>query len=87
MEAEISVLSHAKSALAPGPAMASSASGLLVGKLALVTGASSGIGLAVAKMFVREGAKVCATGRNEAALQVRKVPSPYKLGQSARLTA
>ena len=29
----------------------------------------AGIGLSIAKMFAREGAKVCATGRNEAALQ------------------
>jgi len=41
----------------------------LAGKLALVTGASSGIGLSIAKMFVAEGAKVCATGRNEEALK------------------
>ena len=32
------------------------------------TGASSGIGAAVAKLFAKEGASVAATGRNEAAL-------------------
>ena len=54
----------------------------LTGKLALVTGASSGIGLAIAKMFVKEGAKVCATGRNEAALQAlaAEVGCEYAVG-------
>lgn len=42
---------------------------LLRGKTALITGASSGIGLATVRAFVREGAKVCATGRNESALR------------------
>ena len=40
----------------------------LVNKVALVTGASSGIGRATARLFAREGAKVAATGRNEDAL-------------------
>jgi NAD(P)-dependent dehydrogenase (short-subunit alcohol dehydrogenase family) len=39
------------------------------GKVALVTGGSSGIGLAVAKAFAREGASVVITGRDEAALK------------------
>lgn len=38
------------------------------GKVVVVTGASSGIGRAVASVFVREGAKVMAVGRNEAEL-------------------
>eukprot|EP00658_Telonema_sp_P-2_P019276 TRINITY_DN17594_c0_g1_i4.p1 TRINITY_DN17594_c0_g1~~TRINITY_DN17594_c0_g1_i4.p1 ORF type:complete len:260 (-),score=44.34 TRINITY_DN17594_c0_g1_i4:358-1137(-) len=42
---------------------------MLAGKRALVTGASSGIGLATVRVFINEGATVCATGRNNAALQ------------------
>ena len=38
------------------------------GKVALVTGGNSGIGLAVATALVREGAKVVLSGRNEATL-------------------
>ena len=40
----------------------------LQGKIALVTGGSSGIGLATAKQFVNEGAYVFVTGRREAEL-------------------
>jgi NAD(P)-dependent dehydrogenase (short-subunit alcohol dehydrogenase family) len=40
----------------------------LEGKIALVTGGNSGIGLATAKQFVNEGAYVCITGRREAEL-------------------
>src|SRR5882757_8964909 len=40
----------------------------LEGKIALVTGGSSGIGLATAKRFVTEGAKVVITGRRKDAL-------------------
>ncbi len=40
----------------------------LEGKIALVTGGSSGIGLATAKRFVAEGARVYVTGRRQAEL-------------------
>jgi NAD(P)-dependent dehydrogenase (short-subunit alcohol dehydrogenase family) len=42
--------------------------GKLEGKIALVTGANSGIGLATAKSFVAEGAYVYITGRRDAEL-------------------
>jgi NAD(P)-dependent dehydrogenase (short-subunit alcohol dehydrogenase family) len=42
--------------------------GKLSGKLAVVTGGSAGMGLATAKLFVEEGAKVVITGRDPAAL-------------------
>ncbi len=41
----------------------------LAGKVALITGASRGIGLAVAKALAREGAKLVITGRDQKALQ------------------
>jgi len=42
--------------------------GKLEGKIALITGANSGIGLATAKRFVSEGAYVFITGRRESEL-------------------
>src|SRR5213596_1029967 len=42
--------------------------GKLDGKLALVTGGNSGIGLATAKLFVNEGAYVFITGRRDSEL-------------------
>jgi len=43
--------------------------GKLEGKVAVITGGSSGIGLATAKRFVEDGAHVVITGRREKELK------------------
>jgi NAD(P)-dependent dehydrogenase (short-subunit alcohol dehydrogenase family) len=40
----------------------------LAGKRALITGGTSGIGLATAELFIENGAKVAVTGRNPKAI-------------------
>jgi NAD(P)-dependent dehydrogenase (short-subunit alcohol dehydrogenase family) len=44
----------------------------LEGKIAVITGGSSGIGLASAKAFIKEGAKVVVVGRDEGSLRNAK---------------
>lgn len=50
----------------------------LAGKIALITGANSGIGLATAELFVKEGAHVYITGRRQSELDA----AAKKLGKN-----
>ncbi|MBE9066810.1 SDR family NAD(P)-dependent oxidoreductase, partial [Leptolyngbya cf. ectocarpi LEGE 11479] len=51
----------------------------LNGKTAVITGGTSGIGLATAQLFIKEGANVIITGQNETRLQ----EAANKLGSNA----
>ncbi len=54
--------------------------GKLTGKIALITGGTSGIGLATATQFVHEGADVFITGRREPELAAVKAIGSHVTG-------
>ena len=60
--------------------------GKLEGKIALITGGNSGIGLATAQQFVYEGAYVFITGRREPELAaaVKEIGSHVTGGEANR---
>jgi NAD(P)-dependent dehydrogenase (short-subunit alcohol dehydrogenase family) len=59
----------------------------LKNKTALITGGNSGIGLATAKLFIAEGAKVTITGRNKETLEAAaKELGPNALAVEADIT-
>jgi meso-butanediol dehydrogenase / (S,S)-butanediol dehydrogenase / diacetyl reductase len=53
----------------------------LKGKMALITGGGSGIGAAIARRLVKDGAQVCLTGRRQAMLE--KVAASLPVGSVA----
>ena len=58
---------------------------LLSGKIAIVTGASSGIGRATAALFAREGASVVVAGRRRAALDELMIEIKERGGRATAL--
>src|SRR5215831_2003651 len=61
--------------------------GLLSNKVALVTGASRGIGAAIARLFAREGARVALHGRDSAALSAVRADIERGGGTAAPVVA
>jgi NAD(P)-dependent dehydrogenase (short-subunit alcohol dehydrogenase family) len=60
--------------------------GALESKVAVITGWNSGIGLATARRFVKEGAYVFITGPDQGAKTVSSLPTQW-LAELARLTS
>jgi NAD(P)-dependent dehydrogenase (short-subunit alcohol dehydrogenase family) len=59
----------------------------LAGKTAFITGGNSGLGLATARLFIAEGAKVAITGRSQKTLdEAREALGPNLLAIQADLT-
>ena len=58
-------------------------SGRLAGRVAVITGGTSGIGEATVELFIEQGAKVVITGRNEA----KGAEMSAKLGDAALFVA
>ena len=58
-------------------------SGLLDGKVAIVTGGAKGLGLGISRRLVREGAKIVITGREGAAAEAEAARIREELGGEA----
>jgi 3-oxoacyl-[acyl-carrier protein] reductase len=59
----------------------------LAGRVAIVTGASRGIGAAIARLFAKEGAKVAVHGRDSAALSAVRANIEREGGIAAQVVA
>lgn len=60
---------------------------ILLGKVAIVTGASRGIGAAIARLFAKEGAKVALSGRDAEALSVVQTEIERDGGTATQIVA
>lgn len=60
----------------------------LEGKIALITGAGTGIGAAIAERFVADGARVCLTGRRQAMLDevIHSLPAGTAISCAGNVT-